>query len=101
MWSLVQSAARGKPQAVYQGVCTGPSIFINDRCYGTEYTLSKFADDAKVGGAPDGCAAFQSHMDSLGNWEETTLTTFNKGKSQVLQLGRDKPIWLCMLGLDH
>ncbi|GAB0177933.1 mitochondrial enolase superfamily member 1 [Grus japonensis] len=55
----------------------------------TEYTLSKFADDTKLGGVtdtPDGCVTIQRDLCKLDN-----LMKFNKGKSQVLNLVRNNP----------
>ncbi|PKU38295.1 rna-directed dna polymerase from mobile element jockey-like [Limosa lapponica baueri] len=59
---------------------------------GTDYTLKKFTGDAKLGGVldtPAGCATIQ--LDRLKYWAESNIMKFNKGKCQVLHLGRNKP----------
>ncbi|KAK4806752.1 hypothetical protein QYF61_005548 [Mycteria americana] len=51
-------------------------------------TLSKFADDTKVGGVadmPEGYATIQSDLDRLEKWADRNLMQFYKGKGKVLQ----------------
>ncbi|KAK4826400.1 hypothetical protein QYF61_008687 [Mycteria americana] len=59
-----------------------------------ECTLSRFADDTKLGGvaaSPDVCAAIQRDLDRLEKWADRNLMKFNKGKCQVLPLEKNSP----------
>jgi len=58
------------------------NFFINDLDEEIECTLSKFADDTKVGvvvGTPGGCAAIQRDLDRLESWVQRNLMKLNKG----------------------
>jgi len=61
------------------------NISINNLHTGTEYTLSKFADNTNYEEwliTPDGCAVIQRDIDWLGNWAEKNFMKFHKGNAQ-------------------
>jgi len=68
------------------------NIFIKGLDDGAEGTLSKFADNVKLGrlaDMPESCAALQKALNRLEKWSKRNLTKSNKGKGKLLHMGKN------------
>ena len=82
---------------VPQGSVLGPTLFliyINDIDINMSSTISKFADDTKIGSSVlrvEDCEKVQADLDRLSDWSEKWLMPFNIEKCKVMHIGNRNP----------
>ena len=108
-WLLFSAEAGSEPRLPGRGACNsdlGRKVLISDTNSRIECTLTKLADDTKLGGVvstPEGWNAIQRDLDKLKTWVHVNLVRFTKAKCRVLQLGWGKlwyQYWLVDEGVE-